>query len=578
MAYIWKYVKSYKGLLILAILGNLGFVLVTLGLPTMLARMIDEGILVDNADIIWRYFFFMVGLALIGLVGRLLTIYTSSKIVNSMTMEMRNDAYRKMHQLSHHEFQELGVPSLTTRISSDAFILLQFTDMIIRQGFTAPMMIIVSVIMIISTSIRLGLTILPLAPIIFITVLLIARITLPISERQQNFLDRINRVLRESITGLRVIRAFNREECQEHRFAKANNAYRQESTTLFRWMAVTPALFSIIVNLAIIAIIWFGSGYIENQTMQVGTIVAFIEYVFHALFSLMLFANIFMIYPRAQVSAERLEEVLETPISVQEKPETEQQNDSEEYGTLEFRDVDFAYPDADKPVLQHINFKTKPGDTIAFIGSTGSGKSTIVKLIPRFYDVSKGQILVDGIDVRDYGLDKLRQKIGYTPQKALLFTGDIDENLRFGKFDASKEDLEHATMISQAQEFIHRLENHYQTHIAEGGNNLSGGQKQRLSIARSILGGREIYIFDDSFSALDYKTDAALRKALKDETKDATTVIVAQRVGTIMHADQIIVLDEGHVAAKGTHEELLKNSPLYYEIAASQLSEEELQQ
>lgn len=576
MKYIWQYVKEFKGLLLLSLLGTLGFVVVTLGMPTLLAQLIDDVILGDVNRSVWPYFIIMVILASIGLVGRLITSYSSSKIVANMTMNMRNDAYEKMQDLSHHEFQELGVPSLTTRISSDAFILLQFTDMIIRQGFTAPMMIIVSVTMIITTSVELGVTILPLAPLIVVVVLLIARITLPISERQQKNLDRINRVLRESITGLRVIRAFNREDFQANRFANANDNYRQESTSLFRWMAVTPALFSVVINLAIIAIIWFGAGFIERQTMQVGTVVAFIEYVFHALFSLMLFANIFMMYPRAQVSAGRLQEVLDTKISINEKPADQQIHDFPESGTLEFRDVDFAYPDADKPVLRNINFKTKAGETVAFIGSTGSGKSTIVKLIPRFYDVSKGQILVDGVDVRNYNLKELRNKIGYTPQKALLFTGDISDNLRFGKFDADEQDMEHATIISQAQEFISRLENHYQTHLAEGGSNLSGGQKQRLSIARSIIGGREIYIFDDSFSALDYKTDAAVRSALQEETKNATTVIVAQRVGTIMHADQIIVLDEGEIAAVGTHKELLATSPLYHEIAASQLSEEEL--
>ena len=576
MNFIWKYVKKYPGKLLITFIATIGTAAVMIGLPTLLAQMIDNAIITQNIPLLWRYTWIMMGLVVLSLVSRTITAYTVSNIVNDMVMNIRNDAYKKMQNLSHHEFQELGVASLTTRISTDAFVILQFMEMTLKQGLVSPMMLIFSIIMIFSISPALGIYVIPVSIIIILSVIFIAKYTLPISEKQQASLDNINRILRENITGLRVIRAFNNEHFQEGRFKDVNQSYKKQSGKLFKTIAVTPALFSLLLNTVIIAILWFGAGLIETGSMQVGIMVAFIEYVFHALFSLLMFANIFMMYPRAAVSAGRLQEVMDMPITVASPDAQVAITESDEFGTLEFRDVDFAYPDASKPVLRNISFKTNPGETVAFIGSTGSGKSTIVKLIPRFYDVSKGQILIDGIDVRNYELNALRSKIGYTPQKALLFTGDIAENLRYGKFNADDMDLDRATNVAQASEFINRLETKYATHLDEGGANLSGGQKQRLSIARSIIADREIYIFDDSFSALDYKTDAAVRQALKDETQNATTIIVAQRVSSIIHADQIIVLDEGEVAARGTHKELLKTSELYYEIASSQLSEEEL--
>lgn len=576
MNFIWKYVKKYPSKLLITFIATFGTAAVMIGLPTLLAQMIDNAIITQDIPLLWRYTWIMMGLVVLSLVSRTITAYTVSNIVNDMVMNIRNDAYKKMQNLSHHEFQELGVASLTTRISTDAFVILQFMEMTLKQGLVSPMMLIFSIIMIFSISPALGIYVIPVSIIIILSVIFIAKYTLPISEKQQASLDNINRILRENITGLRVIRAFNNEHFQEGRFKDVNQSYKKQSGKLFKTIAVTPALFSLLLNTVIIAILWFGAGLIETGSMQVGIMVAFIEYVFHALFSLLMFANIFMMYPRAAVSAGRLQEVMDMPITVASPDAQVAITESDEFGTLEFRDVDFAYPDASKPVLRNISFKTNPGETVAFIGSTGSGKSTIVKLIPRFYDVSKGQILIDGIDVRNYELNALRSKIGYTPQKALLFTGDIAENLRYGKFNADDLDLDRATNVAQASEFINRLETKYATHLDEGGANLSGGQKQRLSIARSIIADREIYIFDDSFSALDYKTDAAVRQALKDETQNATTIIVAQRVSSIIHADQIIVLDEGEVAARGTHKELLETSELYYEIASSQLSEEEL--
>lgn len=576
MNFIWRHVKVFAGDIFLIFICTCIVSASILALPTFLAYMIDQAIIPQKETLLWQYAGWMLLVAIVSFLARSYKMYLASRLVNTMTMNIRNEAFSKIQNLSHHEFQEIGVPSLTTRITTDAFVLLQFTEMILKQGLMAPLMIIFSIIMITQTSLNLGLTTFPVAPLILLIVILITRMTKPLSEKQQTTLDAINRIMRESITGLRVIRAFNREDFQNNRLEKVNQSYRQTTGRLFKLMAITPSTFSFLLNFAIICIIWFGADYVASGDLLVGNLVAFVEYVFMALFSLTIFANIFMMYPRASVSASRLEEIRQTPISVQEpeNPITE----TEEFGSLEFIDVDFCYPDADEPVLRNISFKSKAGETTAFIGSTGSGKSTIVKLIPRFYDVTKGQILVDGVDVRNYSLNSLRNKIGFTPQKALLFTGKIADNLRYGKADADEMEMAHATDISQAREFIERLETKFQTELAEGGTNLSGGQKQRLSIARSIIKDREIYIFDDSFSALDYKTDAKVRAALKEETKQATTIIVAQRVGTIMHADQIIVLDKGEIAAKGTHKELLAKSPLYYEIASSQLSKEELEQ
>ncbi|MGO3169666.1 MAG: ABC transporter ATP-binding protein [Bavariicoccus seileri] len=574
MKFLWQYIKAYPSYMVGALVGQLAFVFVTLGLPTLLAQMINKAIIPQDTSALYRYGIFMAGIAIVGAFGRVLKSWSVAKMSNLVTMEIRNDTYTKMQQLSHHEFQEFGVPSLGTRITTDAFMLLQFIDLLFRQGLAAPLMIVFAVTMIIKTSPELGIAISPIAPITLFMVLWISKVTRPLSEEQQTDLDTINRIQRENITGLRVIRAFRREKFQEKRFEDVNKRYEKVSITLFRWMAVTPSAFSFIINVVIIAILWLGAGYIGAGSLDVGNLVAFIEYAFHALFSLMLFANIFMMYPRAAVSSRRLKEVMEAPISVKvpENPVTK----TETHGYLEFKNVDFAYPDADEPVLRNISFKSKPGQTVAFIGSTGSGKSTIVKLIPRFYDVTKGQVLVDNVDVRDYSLKTLRRKIGFTPQKALLFSGKISENLRFGKYNATQHELEEASDIAQARSFIERLTTKYDTSLAEGGSNLSGGQKQRLSIARSIIGKPDIYIFDDSFSALDFKTDAILRKALREETRTATTIIVGQRVASIMHSDLIIVLDEGEIAAKGTHAELLKTSPIYYEIASSQLSQEEL--
>ncbi|MGX7106896.1 ABC transporter ATP-binding protein [Hutsoniella sourekii] len=574
MGLILSYIKNYKLEMLLTLLGSLAFVGVNLGLPMTVSKIINQAIASGETALLNRYILQMIGMVVLSFLFLLGSRYGLSRMASGVTRDIRNDVYKKMLKLSHHEFQELGVPSMTNRITTDAFVILQFVQLIFGMGLTAPLMVVFSVVMITQTSLQLGAYVAPTVPIIFLIILYLARSTVPISTQQQTTLDDINRIQRENITGMRVIRGFNRQDYMQNKFERVNQNYRDISTHLFKIMAIPAPVAWLIIDTALVIVVWFGAAYIEGGSLMIGDLVAFIQYVTQALFSIMLFSNIFMMYPRAQVSANRLQEILDTPISVAnpENPITE----TDGSGTLEFRNVTFMYPDADEPVLKNISFKTKAGQTTAFIGSTGSGKSTIVKLIPRFYDVTSGQILLDGIDIRDLDLKVLREKVGYTPQKANLFTGEIAANLRFGFEQAAVHDMERATNVSQASEFIAKTEKGLRTYLSEGGSNLSGGQKQRLSIARSVIGDHEVYIFDDSFSALDYKTDVAVRSALSQEIGQATTLIVAQRVGTIMNADQIIVLDHGEVAAIGSHKELLETSNLYYEIAASQLSEEEL--
>lgn len=574
MKLIWSYIKKYPGQIIGAMFGSFCFVIVTLGLPTLLARIIDTALVSNNRSDLKNYIFIMLGLVLIGFIGQLISRYFVSTLSNGMVRDIRNDVYEHIQLLSHHEFQELGVSSLTTRITTDAYILMQFMIMVMGMGFTSPIMIIVSIFMTLNISTQLGLLVAPVIPFIILVILLVVRVAVPISENQQTALDSINKVQRENIIGIRVIRAFTREIYQEQRFEHVNNIYRKATTKLYEVLAMPQPTFLILIDIAFMILIIFGAQFINMGSLQVGALVAMIQYVMEALFSFTLFSQIFMMYPRAQVSADRLAEVLNTPISVKQAENPIKETNGS--GELEFKHVSFAYPDSNKPVLRDISFKTKAGQTIAFIGSTGSGKSTIVKLIPRFYDVTSGQILLDGVDIRELDIDVLRSKIGFTPQRANLFTGAISDNLRYGFTDADLDDLNRSTYVAQASEFISGLDLGYLTQLAEGGTNLSGGQRQRLSIARTIIGEHEVYIFDDSFSALDFKTDAKVRQALQEETEHATTVIVGQRISSIMNADQIIVLEHGTIAAQGTHKELLKSSPLYREIARSQLTEEEL--
>ena len=575
MGYIWSYLRKYPKWLCLNFTAAIFFVIVNLGLPTVLARMIDEGINPRNMERVYFWAWIMFGVIIVGILGRIVLAYAVGKITTTMVMDMRNDLYEKLQEYSHHEYEKIGVSSLVTRMTSDAFVLMQFSDQMLKLGVITPIMMLSSILLILQTSPSLAWIVAISMPFLAVVVWYVAIKTKPLSEKQQETLDKLNQYARENLTGLRVIRAFAREEFQEEKFGQANAIYADNSNRLFKLTGLTEPLFVQIIIAMIVAIVWFALDPLGDGSLEIGNLVAFIEYSFHALLSFLFLANLFTMYPRTAVSSHRLKEIMDMPISID--PNENGVTETETKGYLEFDNVTFAYPgETESPVLHNISFKAKPGETIAFIGSTGSGKSSLVQLIPRFYDVTLGKILVDGVDVRDFNVKALRHKIGFIPQKALLFTGTIAENLRYGKEDASIEELDKAADVAQAKEFIESKEEQFDTHLAEGGSNLSGGQKQRLSIARAVVKEPDIYIFDDSFSALDYKTDATLRKRLKEVTGDATVLIVAQRVGTIMDADQIIVLDHGEIVGRGTHEKLLETNEIYSEIARSQLNNQSL--
>ncbi|MFT9041139.1 ABC transporter ATP-binding protein [Schleiferilactobacillus harbinensis] len=575
MRLMLRYVLRYKRLLLGNFICVFGFIILELGLPTMLARMIDEGINTRRPDRIWFYGMVMVGVALIGLIGLIGLAYFASRITTNVVRDIRDDIFARTIRFSHEEHNAVGTASLITRTTNDAFQIMNFLQMILRTGFMTPLMIIASAFLIVRTSPRLAWMVFAGIPLLLLGVWLIAVLSKPLSEKQQGNLDSINGRMREQLSGIRVIRAFVREKFEQARFGEVNDAYANSSIKLFTLMAFAQPGFSMVLNVITGVIIWQGAVAIGQGQLAVGSLIAFIEYIFHVLFSFILFASVFMMYPRAAVSAGRIEELLNAKNEIEGKDG--QASRGRGAAGVVFDHVDFAYPgNSEAAVLHDISFSAQPGQTVAFIGSTGSGKSTLIQLIPRLFDVSAGRILVTGTDVRDYAVKALRSKIGFVPQKAVLFTGTIADNLRYGAQEATDDDLWEALRIAQAADFVREQPDGLQSILTEGGTNLSGGQKQRLAIARAIVRRPDIYIFDDSFSALDYQTDAELRANLAQVTQQAIVFIVAQRVGTIRHADQIVVLDNGELVGMGTHEQLMATNPIYQEIARSQLSEEEL--
>lgn len=573
MKLILKYLKNYKLLFFFNVVSVFGFVLVELGIPTIVATMIDIG--VTNKD---TSFIYMMGgcialVSFIGVGGTIALGYCCAKISTSITRDIRNDILKKVQQFTANEFNQIGTSSMITRTNNDAFQIQQFVNVLLRTALMTPIMFIFSFIMTAQASLRLSYIIAATIPIIILGVFLVAKITKPISENQQLSLDDLNRISRENLSGIRVIRAFNNDSYEQKRFVETNYHFTKYSKKLFKIMIMTQPIFFMLMNIAGMSIYWVAAHLISSGSLEIGQLVAFMDYLFHAMFSIMLFCTVFMMYPRAEVSAKRIQEVFNLEPSIKNDPVDDKSNDEV---SIEFDHVTFAYPDGEEPVLYDVSFKAKKGEVVAFIGSTGSGKSTLVNLIPRFYNVSKGRIKINEKDIRDYDVLQLRDKLGVIPQKAVLFSGSIADNIRFGKKDATDEEVIHAAKVAQAYSFIMDKENGFNELISEGATNVSGGQKQRLSIARALVRKAQIYIFDDSFSALDFKTDAVLRKELKKEMSESIMLVVAQRISSIMDADQIIVLNEGKVVGQGTHHQLLKECQIYYEIATSQLSEEEL--
>lgn len=525
---------------------------------------------------------YMLACALGSLVAAIVTGYITSKISSNFSKNIRKKIFTKVENLAMQEVKQFSTNSLITRTTNDVTQIEMLIAMGMQLLIKAPITAIWAVTKILNKSWQWS-TITGIAVVVLMSVIAILMvIVLPRFRRVQKLIDKLNGVTRENLTGIRVVRAFNAEQYQEDKFNVANNNLTNQQLFNQSLFSIMQPLMYLIMNSVTLAIYFVGATLIKeagiaDKVVLFGNMVVFSSYAMQVIMAFLMLAFIFMMLPRAQVSANRINEVLDTQISIKDgkidKPTTK------EVGTVEFKNVSFKYPDADEYLLKDISFKANKGDTVAFIGSTGSGKSTLINLVPRFYDATEGEVLVDGVNVKDYTQEYLHNKIGYVPQKAVMFNGTVSSNIAYGdngKEKATEEQIKKAIEVAQGKDFVEKMDDKYESHIAQGGTNVSGGQKQRLAIARAIARDPEIYIFDDSFSALDYKTDSVLRKELKKYTADATSLIVAQRIGTIMNADQIIVLDNGVVVGKGTHKELLKNCEVYKQIALSQLSEKEL--
>lgn len=517
----------------------------------------------------------MLGIALISVTAMIIVTFLASRVAASVGKELRGSVFNKVMSFSNAEMDKFSTASLITRSTNDIQQVQMLIVMLLRIVFYAPLMGVGGVLKVVKTNTSMTWIIAVVVIIILFIVGLLFAVVMPKFKTVQKLIDRVNLVTREILTGIPVIRAFSTQRYEEERFDKANRELTKTNIFVNRVMSCMMPTMMFIMNAIAILIVWNGAQSINNGTMQVGDMMAFIQYTMQIIMSFLMISMISIMLPRAAVSLDRIDEVITTELIIKDPKKAEKFHDDKK-GILEFKDVSFRYPNADEDVLSHITFTAKPGETTAFIGSTGSGKSTLINLIPRFFDVTEGEILIDGVDIRNVSQHDLREKIGYVPQKGVLFSGTINSNLKYGKEDATEEEVIKAARIAQATDFISAKEEGFDSEIAQGGINVSGGQKQRLSIARAIAKDPEIYIFDDSFSALDFKTDSTLRKALKEEINDSTILIVAQRISTILHAEQIIVLDEGNVVGMGTHKELLKNCEVYKQIALSQLSKEEL--
>jgi len=574
MLKLYRYLKPFRhlvyGVLILIFLQTLG----DLYLPTLMSDIINDGVMNGDTQKILHIGGVMLLVAGVAAVFSILASFLSAKAAVGLGTVLRSKLFGRIESFSLHEFDKIGTATLITRTTNDINQVQTVTIMIMRMMISAPIMAIGGIILAYREDKALTWVFAVSIPVLAIVIVMIASKMIPLFRLVQGKIDRINLVLREKLTGVRVIRAFNTIEHEKKRFDAANVDLTDNYIKVNKIMAFMMPTIMLIMNLTSLAILWFGGIRISIGDMDLGALSAFTQYAMQIMMSMLMLAMMFIMVPRSQAAAVRINEVLETV------PEIEDANDLKDTftgkGYVEFKDVTFSYHGAEEPAIRDISFAARPGEITAIIGSTGSGKSTLINLIPRFYDVDSGSVLIDGVDVRDISQENLRQKIGFVPQKAVLFSGTIAENIQFGGKQATEEEIQHAAEVAQAAEFITKMDGGYDHVIAQGGTNVSGGQKQRLAIARALVRKPEIYIFDDSFSALDFKTDARLRAALKQEIAEATVLIIAQRVGTVMDADRIIVLDNGQIAGIGTHKELLNSCEVYREIVSSQLSEEEI--
>ena len=574
MVKLLKYAEPYILSIIASIILLFGQAICDLSLPDYMSDIINKGITVGDKSFIIKTGFTMLGVSLLSASFTIIVSFLASRVAAGMCRTIRNDLFTNIESFSNAEFDRFSTSSLITRTTNDITQIQTLIVMIIRMIFYAPIMAIGGFVHALANSKSMSwiiaLAIICLLGLIF-TVFTIA---MPKFKAIQNLIDKLNLVVRENLDGILVVRAFNTQDFEEDRFDKANKDLTNTNLFVNRVMVSMMPLMTLIMNLITVLIVWVGANQVSAFKMDVGEMMAYMQYVMQIIFAFLMLSMMFIMIPRASVSGDRIAEVLEAVSSIKNNEIASKLKKCT--GLIEFNNVSFKYPGGDEDVLHNISFTARPGETTAFIGSTGSGKSSIVNLIPRFYDVTSGEILLDGIDIRNIDLHDLRNNIGYVPQKGVLFSGTIKSNISYADKNANEEDILRAATIAQSMEFIDSKPEKFDTGIAQGGNNVSGGQKQRLSIARALLKKPQISIFDDSFSALDFKTDAALRKVLKEETGGSTMLLVAQRISTIMNAEQIIVLDNGYIVGKGTHESLMQSCEVYKEIALSQLSKEEL--
>jgi ATP-binding cassette subfamily B multidrug efflux pump len=574
MIKLLRFLKPYRAILVLVVVLAAAQALANLYLPNLMADIVDNGIIKGDTGYIWRVGGIMLLVTIGGTLAAVVGIFFSSQVATGFGKIIRAKIFTRVAQFSLHEFDTVSTSSLITRTTNDTTQVQQVMVIILNMMITAPITLVAGIILAINQDAGLSWILVVIIPILVASILILMSKAVPMFRTMQVKLDKLNLILDEGLTGVRVVRAFDRQRYEEHRFDEANQGLTDVAIKVNRLVASLMPIMMLVLNLSSIAILWFGSIRINNGDMQVGALIAFLQYAMQILFALLMVSMMFIMLPRAAASADRINEVLAIEPEIKDADQVRRADGKKGY--VEFQDVTFSYPGAEEPALSHISFSAAPGEVTAIIGGTGAGKSTLVNLIPRFYDIDSGHILVDGVDVREMPQEQLRAKIGFVPQKAVLFSGTIAENIRYGKDDASDEEVRHAAEVAQAIEFISEMADGFNSPIAQGGTNVSGGQKQRLSIARALVRKPEICVFDDSFSALDFKTDAWLRAALKKETRESTVLIVSQRVSTVMDADQIIVLDDGHIAGIGTHRALMRTCEVYYEIVSSQLSLEEI--
>lgn len=573
MMKLMKRLKPYWLSITAVLVLTFGQVIGQLYLPTLMSNIIDKGVVKGDTDYIWSTGMQMLLISFASVILSVIVVYLASRISMGFGKDLRDKIFTKVEDFSLQEFDKVGTSSLITRTTNDVVQIQNVLYMMMRLMVMAPIMLLGGIIMAVGRDAKLSLIFVVVLPLLLLLVVVLGGKAMPMFKSLQKKMDKLNRVIREGLTGIRVVRSFNRNADELEKFEEANADYATTAIKVNRLLSLMSPLMMLLMNLTSIAIVWIGSIFIGNGDMQVGDLMAFIQYAMQIMMSFMMLSAVFIMIPRAGASAERINEVLDMNAEIlnPENPKT-----STPPAKLSFENVTFRYEGAEKPVIEDITFEAKAGETIAIIGSTGAGKSTLINMIPRFYDVESGVVKINGIDVREMDQSILRQKIGLVPQKAVLFTGTIASNMRYGREDATDEEIWKALRTAQAENFVSKLANGLDSRVEQGGNNFSGGQKQRLSIARSLIRTPEIYIFDDSFSALDFKTDAKLREALKAETTEAVTLIVAQRITSVVNSDQIIVLNEGKVAGIGTHEELKESNQIYQEIMRSQLSEEEI--